>query len=206
MTLSKPLPSRSTRWRSSRKGQALVEFILVLPILTLFLLGIVTFGLTLNAQNTIQQAVRVGTRAAALGEPLGCPGDLIAGNSGTVYGWVDSQLAGDAPWLVITAAGHPIPVITYAAAAQDSGSVPQTTVWMTVMVHYHPLLPIPGLLPATLSLAATYQMIQAQPPPVNGSQNTLPTGSPYDESTTWTHPTPPTSHMGYFINPSGCAG
>lgn len=49
-----------------QKGQALVEFALVMPILIFFLLGVAEFGWLLNAQISITSAAREGVRAAAV--------------------------------------------------------------------------------------------------------------------------------------------
>lgn len=49
-----------------RKGQAMVEFALVLPILLLILLGIVDFGRILNEHLTVTAAAREGARSAAV--------------------------------------------------------------------------------------------------------------------------------------------
>lgn len=51
---------------SSRRGQALVETALVLPILILLLMGIVEFGRILNAYLIITNASREGARYAAI--------------------------------------------------------------------------------------------------------------------------------------------
>lgn len=50
----------------SRKGQALVEMALVLPILILILMGIIEFGRVLNAYLIITNASREGARYAAI--------------------------------------------------------------------------------------------------------------------------------------------
>ncbi len=54
------------RARTSEKGQALIEFALVIPLLVLFFAGIVDFGLALNTWNTAQNAAREGARIAAV--------------------------------------------------------------------------------------------------------------------------------------------
>ena len=47
----------------------MVEFALVLPLLVLFVFGIVEFGRAYNAKIQLTSAVREGARAAALGGP-----------------------------------------------------------------------------------------------------------------------------------------
>ena len=55
--------------RRSQRGQSLVEFALVLPILLILVLGIVDFGMGLRAYVTLTNATREGARFAAVGEP-----------------------------------------------------------------------------------------------------------------------------------------
>ncbi len=58
-----------SRGRKSR-GQAVIEFALVLPILLLVLLGITEFGRAFWTLNVLTQAAREGARVAALGGNL----------------------------------------------------------------------------------------------------------------------------------------
>ena len=51
----------------NQKGQALVEFTIVLPILMLLIMGIFQFGMMLNAYITIGNAAREGARAGIIG-------------------------------------------------------------------------------------------------------------------------------------------
>ncbi|NDL67336.1 TadE family protein [Anaerotalea alkaliphila] len=51
----------------NNKGQAMVEFALVLPILILILTGMLEFGLILHAYLGINHAAREGARLASLG-------------------------------------------------------------------------------------------------------------------------------------------
>jgi Flp pilus assembly protein TadG len=53
--------------RRDERGAALVEFAFVLPILILFMFGIVEFGRAYNARIELTSAVREGARAVALG-------------------------------------------------------------------------------------------------------------------------------------------
>ena len=54
--------------RGRRRGAALLEFALVLPVLVLVLLGIIDFGLLNRETLVVSNAAREGARAAALGE------------------------------------------------------------------------------------------------------------------------------------------
>ncbi|NTW01724.1 MAG: pilus assembly protein [Oscillochloris sp.] len=51
---------------TKRRGQALIEFLMVLPILMLLLLGLVGVGQVLLASYTVSQAARVGAHQGAL--------------------------------------------------------------------------------------------------------------------------------------------
>jgi hypothetical protein len=53
--------------RNTDRGAATVEFALVTPLLLLMLFGIIDFGRMLNAQITLTEAAREGSRAVALG-------------------------------------------------------------------------------------------------------------------------------------------
>jgi Flp pilus assembly protein TadG len=50
------------------RGAALVEFALILPLLVMFVFGIVEFGRAYSARIELTSAVREGVRAAALGK------------------------------------------------------------------------------------------------------------------------------------------
>jgi Flp pilus assembly protein TadG len=54
---------------ASERGAAAVEMALVLPVLLLVVLGMVDFGLALNAKITLNEAAREGARWAAIGQP-----------------------------------------------------------------------------------------------------------------------------------------
>lgn len=51
------------------RGVVAVEFALLLPVLLLLIFGMIDFGRALNAQITLNQAARVGSRLAAMGLP-----------------------------------------------------------------------------------------------------------------------------------------
>ncbi len=65
--VSRPRPAlEPNRTARSERGQALIEFAFVLPIILVFLLGLVDFGIALDRREVIQHAVREGTRAGAV--------------------------------------------------------------------------------------------------------------------------------------------
>jgi len=51
----------------NNKGQALVEFAIILPIILLLIMGIVQFGMMINSYLAIQYAAREGARAGIVG-------------------------------------------------------------------------------------------------------------------------------------------
>jgi Flp pilus assembly protein TadG len=51
----------------NQKGQALVEFAVVLPVILLLVLGIVQFGMLLNTYLSLTNAAREGARAGVVG-------------------------------------------------------------------------------------------------------------------------------------------
>jgi Flp pilus assembly protein TadG len=54
----------------NQKGQAFVEFAIVLPILLLLVFGIIQFGILFNNYLTLTDAVRAGARQAAVSRTL----------------------------------------------------------------------------------------------------------------------------------------
>jgi hypothetical protein len=56
--------------RGQTRGQALVEFALVLPILLILLLGVLDFGRAIAAYNSVSNAARSGARVAIVNQDL----------------------------------------------------------------------------------------------------------------------------------------
>jgi Flp pilus assembly protein TadG len=56
--------------RTSRKGQAVVEFALTVPFFLMLLLAGVEFGVLINGHMVLANAAREGARAAALGQNI----------------------------------------------------------------------------------------------------------------------------------------
>ncbi len=55
------------KYTKNNRGQALVEFALVVPVLLLLLVAIMELGLVINHYITLTEAAREGARSAALG-------------------------------------------------------------------------------------------------------------------------------------------
>ena len=56
--------------RNRKRGAALVEFAIVVPLLLLIVLGIIEFGVMMLHQLTLVQIAREGSRHASLGRPV----------------------------------------------------------------------------------------------------------------------------------------
>ena len=68
------------------RGQSLVEFSLILPILMILVFGILDFGLGLRSYISLSNAVREGARYASVGNPVGIESDCDGTTNDTVYG------------------------------------------------------------------------------------------------------------------------
>src|SRR5512135_1815742 len=78
-TLNMPAISRFRR--GGQRGQGILEFALLTPIVVALIAAIVMFGIALNARSSLQQAVREGARQAAVGQSLAAVQALAAGNA-----------------------------------------------------------------------------------------------------------------------------
>jgi len=56
-----------TGYIRNNRGQALVEFALMLPVLMLLIIGMMEFGLIINQYMVVTEAAREGARSAAVG-------------------------------------------------------------------------------------------------------------------------------------------
>lgn len=96
---------RSLRGRRSR-GQSLVEFTIVVPLLLAILGGIIQFGIVFWAQNTLTQAVRdtgrwEATQQTSCNSPtaraaLAAQANIIAGNS-SLFGYAPGEFTTPTP-------------------------------------------------------------------------------------------------------------
>lgn len=157
-----------------RRGQALVEFALVMPLFLLFLFGIIEMALVLNGYLTVEQAAKVGVRAASLGQDFtsvavdghdvdgtaeGSPGDVDS-----IVDVVDRQIAygfGMSPTATYGAGQHRLSVTAW-STAQDASQNGQPTVTVTVAYVYPISLPFVLSL-GNITLNQTYTMIQEDP-------------------------------------------
>ena len=89
----------SRRRRTSDRGATLVEFALVLPVLTLFLFGIVQFGIAYDKQQSINAAAREGARIASLSTTS------LDELSGRAVAAADMSAMGNDPKIVVSVTG-----------------------------------------------------------------------------------------------------
>jgi len=76
------------------RGQALVEFTIILPILLLLILGILQFGIVFNNYITLTDAVRAGARQASVGRSVADPaGAAVSRVRASAAGLDQSKLA-----------------------------------------------------------------------------------------------------------------
>ncbi len=119
--------------RQVRKGQAMVEFALVLPLMLLFLTGIIDVGYMYQQYLTLQNAAREGARLGAVGEPLSVVstrvtevmGDHWSDSSVTVAmeeidqgTWDEVRVTVLAPVMPLTSLVSLIPVLSDGVTAQ----------------------------------------------------------------------------------------
>ena len=58
------------RFRDDVRGQAMVEFALVLPLLLILLIGVFEFGRAWNVYHAVTDAARLGARSAVVADPV----------------------------------------------------------------------------------------------------------------------------------------
>ena len=77
------------------KGQSLVEFAMVLPLLVILIFGIIDFGMGLRSYISLTNATREGARFAAVGNLAGAyPADCDGATNTTVIGRVCVAIEG----------------------------------------------------------------------------------------------------------------
>ena len=87
------MTNRSRVLRDTR-GQALVEFALLLPLVMLILIGIVEFGRAWQAKQTLTDVAREGARLSVIGDPNTYKSDVdLAVRTAIVVAGFDSSTA-----------------------------------------------------------------------------------------------------------------
>lgn len=83
---------RDRRRALRERGQGLIEFVLVLPLLAVIIQAIVQFGALYNNYETLTNATRAGARVAAVTSASSCPGTVAQAVRDASYGLDTSQL------------------------------------------------------------------------------------------------------------------
>lgn len=95
---------KMTKIRNER-GQTMVEFALVLPILLVLLLGIFQFGVAFNNYVTLTDAVRAGARKAAVSRQASnpaaaCTAEVMAAKGGLDATELGKNLSCTSSWTI----------------------------------------------------------------------------------------------------------
>jgi Flp pilus assembly protein TadG len=77
--------------KRDERGQTMVEFTLVLPVLAVVLFGIIQFGITFNNYVALTDAVRAGARTAAVSRLSATPTTDTVNRVKTASGDLDSS-------------------------------------------------------------------------------------------------------------------
>lgn len=142
---------RGSRRRPRTRGQALVEFAIILPVFILVLSGILDFGFMLYSRMTVISAAREGARAGATADPTtvdsvargavsNAATGLVAASITVTISCIDQAPPATCTWLGATPTG----------AAGDAVKV-------TVTYPYKSFFPL--LFGSTFNLGSTVQMV-----------------------------------------------
>ena len=144
--MARKQPQLGARWfrRGHRRGQALVEFAIVLPVFLMIAFGTIDFGLAFNASITISNAAREGARAGVTNPTTTAVQtrvrDVAGGmNNSNLTVTVSCKTAGGA-----------------ACAGGMAGAVSGTTIVVTVGYRYAMITPI--AFGTVVPLSSTAQM------------------------------------------------
>jgi Flp pilus assembly protein TadG len=147
----KAISRRLTRLRQEERGQSMVEFAIVLPVLLLFILGIIYFGRFEDYANQGTQLAEEGARQAAVN--FNPPG------SGTLDAYILSQAQ---PELQAGSSDVTTPAKAFVYYPTGSSNAVGNTVraCVTFTMSFSPLLKIAG--PVTVTQTATMRIEQLQ--------------------------------------------
>jgi Flp pilus assembly protein TadG len=149
-------------------GQAIVELAFVLPLVLLFLFGIIDFGLALNNENADTNMANLAARTASV---------IGTQTSVSCNGTAETTLA---LWVTCEAAATGAPTPTSVCVADTAGSSPSSTyasgdpIKVVVKSNFSWLKLLTGQisdLSSTISASATMRMEAA---PTNGTSTFLP--------------------------------
>lgn len=140
----------------SRRGQSLVEFALILPVLMIMVFGIIDFGLGLRSYISLTNATREGARFAAIGNTAGAyPANCNGTSNTTVVGRV-----------CYTIEGLDLADLTSVSVTYPNGQMPGNSVVVSADYTYNYITPVGdivdffsgGTFPDSLSLSTSTDM------------------------------------------------
>lgn len=140
-----------TSARPSDRGQALVEFALVLPLLILLMVGLFDLGRAVYADSTLSNAARVGSRVAIVNQNV----SQIQAAAATKAAALD-LLPADVSVSFRSDPTNP----SSTCSPMRIGCV----AFVTVTYQYHPAVPIEGLVgPIVLTSTSSQRVERARP-------------------------------------------
>jgi Flp pilus assembly protein TadG len=154
------------RWRARRRGQSLVEFALVTPIVILLLVGLLDLGRGVFAYNSLANAARAGARIATVNQievSPDCENDRPVVDPADPHWSIKACAVAAANALGISQSAV---TVAYSAPAGSSLQCPGAgsvlavgcIAEVTVEHRYEPLTPLVGNIVGPLDLRATSQM------------------------------------------------
>jgi Flp pilus assembly protein TadG len=142
---------KNSRRRKRTRGQALVEFALVIPIFLLILSGILDFGNMLYSRMSVINATREGARAAVTAADATTIPSVASGAArNSASGISGASLVISTNCIAIKTSGS-------CSWASKSASQPGDAVSVTVTYSYHSFFPL--LFGATIPMSSTVQMV-----------------------------------------------
>lgn len=142
-------PKRPSRRGRRTRGQAMVEFALVLPIFILVLSGIMDFGVLLYSRMTVINAAREGARAAVTAPDTTSIPTLAQGAA--------ESTAANSGGLAVTVATVCVRTAGSCSFSTPTSSAPGDSASVTVSYTYRTFFPL--LFGATIPMDSTVQMV-----------------------------------------------
>lgn len=137
------------RMRGPERGQSLVEFALVLPVLLLLFMGILDFGRAVYAYNTLSNAAREGARVAIVDQTV------VAGIPVAAQRAADQSTSLGIDPSVDVDVDYTNPVDGSACSARSLGCVAS----VTVRDEFRAITPIIGGIVGTIDLESTTSLV-----------------------------------------------
>jgi Flp pilus assembly protein TadG len=143
-------PQHRSRRRPRSRGQALVEFALVIPVFLMVLTGTLDFGFLLYSRMTVINSAREGARAAVTAPD---PRNTLSVATGAAQG-----VAAGIGTLTVFADCIPLAPKVSCDWTTTTSSAAGDSVKVTVRYQYHPFFPL--LIGTNINLDSTVQMVR----------------------------------------------